>query len=509
MTPLRRTVIAPIALGPFPPTALGLRKWLRQARLALAIGGMGALAFAADARGAETAAETLVRQGRIEEGIQAAAEQAVLKPNDLDAHELYIDLLLNTGFVDQARATYAKRVQLNPLDANAHYLLGRATVDARSARAAYEKALRIDPAHARSHMGMGAVYTALSNPSEAEAAYGRAVSMAPHLVEAWMGRIRARLGAEDLAGAIQRAEEGLAAVPNDPSLTYTLVTFDPNRSAALLPQAIAATPDDAPLREAWAAHLLASGQNDEALEAARAALAIDPTREEAQLVAWTADELATGRLDRGTATQLQGARQQRDLAALDAVVAKAPTSVLAHLARANAREAKGVDGVLADLEKAHTLDPTHPDACAAYGKALLVAGRGADALSPLSCAAARREWDVPLLIALAQAEVSGGEAAVGVPRLHALAESRPTDVVVIGAYAQALVDTGQAEKAYNLVKRTMARVPDPRLAAAFVMVSVAAGHREEAASFLESLAAQSGSDALRQKAAALRAGGSP
>ena len=39
----------------------------------------------------------LIRQGRIEEGIQAAAEQAVLKPNDLDAHELYIDLLLNAG----------------------------------------------------------------------------------------------------------------------------------------------------------------------------------------------------------------------------------------------------------------------------------------------------------------------------------------------------------------------------------------------------------------------------
>jgi predicted Zn-dependent protease len=116
---------------------------------------------------------------------------------------------------------------------------------------------------------------------------------------------------------------------------------------------------------------------------------------------------------------------------------------------------------------------------------------------------------VPLQVALAQAEVKGGRAAQGVPRLHDLAESRPADVVVIGAYAQVLVDTGQADKAYNLVKRSMARVPDPRLAAAFVMVSVAAGHREEAATFLESLAAQSGSESLRQKAAALRAGGSP
>ena len=72
----------------------------------------------------------------MEEGIQAAAEQAVLKPNDLDAHELYIDLLLNAGFQEQARRTYSQRVQLNPLDANAHYLLGRATVDARAARSA-------------------------------------------------------------------------------------------------------------------------------------------------------------------------------------------------------------------------------------------------------------------------------------------------------------------------------------------------------------------------------------
>lgn len=92
------------------------------------------------------------------------------------------------------------------------------------------------------------------------------------------------------------------------------------------------------------------------------------------------------------------------------------------------------------------------------------------------------------------------------PRLHALAEARPTDVVVVGAYAQILVDSGQADKAYNLVKRAMARVPDPRLGAAFVMVAVAAGHRAEAADFLEDLANQAGNDALKQRAQALRAG---
>lgn len=493
MTSQRSTVIAPIRSFSFRAA------WFLAWSLAMVAPSTGALAGVG-------AAEALVRQGRIEEGIQAAAEQAVLKPNDLDAHELYIDLLLNAGFAEQARATYAKRVQTNPLDANAHYLLGRATMDARAARAAYEKALRVEPAHARSHMGMGAVHGALGNLADSEAAYARAVSMDPSLVEAWMGRIRARLAANDLAGAVQRCEEGLAANPNDPNITFTLVTLDPTRSAALLPKAMAVTPDDAPLREAWASHLLASGQTDEALEAARAALAIDPTREQAQLVAWTAEELSSGRIDRTTASELQRARQAMDLAALDAVVAKAPKSVLARLARANVREAKKADGVLSDLKTAHELDPKHPDACAAYGRALLVAKRAEEAVGPLACAAEVRVWDIPLQVALAQAEVSSGRAAQGVPRLHALAEARPTDVVVLGAYAQVLVDTGQAEKAYNLVKRAMATVPDPRLAAAFVMVAVEAGHREEAASFLDSLAAQSGSASLKQIAATLRAG---
>ena len=68
------------------------------------------------------------------------------------------------------------------------------------------------------------------------------------------------------------------------------------------------------------------------------------------------------------------------------------------------------------------------------------------------------------------------------------------------------MDTGQAESAYNLLKRSMGKVPDPRLGAAFVIVAVEAGHREEAANFLDALAVQSGSDALKQRAAALRAG---
>ncbi len=495
-----------MASAPFPPQRLAsLGRQVRRGPLAGLL--LAAIAFlASPALGAESAAEALVRQGRIEEGIQAAAEQAVLRPDDMDAHELYIDLLLNIGYVGQARATYAKRVQLNPLDANAHYLLGRATVDARAAKDAFEKALRIDPAHARSHMGMGAVHLALNNASESESAYGRATSMDPSLVEAWMGRIRARLAAGDLSGAVERCEEGLKAIPNDPNITYSLVTLDPTRAPSLLPAAIAATPDDAPLREALAIHLLASGQTDEALEMARTALVIDSTRMEAQLVAWTAAELAEGRIDRPTATALQQARQSQDLPGLDAVVAKAPRSVLAHLGRAQARKESGANGVLDDLKQAYRLDATHSEACAAYGKALLQSGKAAEAVEPLACAANVRPWDVHLQIALAQAEVGSGLAAQGMPRLHALAEARPTDVVVVGAYAQILVDSGQADKAYNLVKRAMARVPDPRLGAAFVMVAVAAGHRAEAADFLEDLANQAGNDALKQRAQALRAG---
>lgn len=497
MTPFRRPFIAPLALRPF----------LRFTTVAICAVSFALTAVPQAGNAAPIDAEGLARQGRIDEALAAAAEQAQQLPGDMEIQELYIDLLLNTGMAAQAEQRFTQRVQSNPLDADSHYLLGRATIDAREARTAYERALKLKPDHARAHMGIAAVHTALGAIADADIAYARATAMDPSLIEAWVGLVRSRVAAADMAGAKVIVQQGLAANPHEPQLTYTLVTLDPTTAATVLPAAMKATPSDAPLRSAWASHLLATGASEEALAAARGALALDPSSAEAARVAFVADELVQGRLTRESATQLESARRIGDVAALDAVVAVAPRSVLALLARASAHANAGApERARADLERAYALDATHPEACAAVGQARLSAGKAADALAPLQCAAEVRAFDVALQVALARAEAASGSTASALQRLESLATSRPYDVIILGVYAQVLVDTGQADKAYNLVKRSMARIPDPRLGAAFVMVAVASDHANEAADFLDALAAQSGSEALKQRAAVLRAG---
>lgn len=427
-------------------------------------------------------------------------------PTDLDNLELYIDLLLTVGMADRAEREFADRLRAGPDRPDNHYLLGRALTDVRYAREAYENALRLDPDHARSHMGIGAVYAALGQGPDARAAYRHALELDPTLTEAWLGLVRLHGMAGDGAAATRVAEEGLAAVPNDPGLALAVATLVPGRAGAVLPPAVAATPDDAALRAALAAHLLAAGEPAGARDEAIRALAIDPTHAEARRIAMVASELAAGRLTAAQAVQAEAAAGRPRK--LDALVEAAPTSLVVRLLRASLhREAGELEAARDHLQAARDVVPIDPEVNGALGQVLLQLGRPGEALTPLTIAAQASPWDAPLQVTLAAALQQTGDTARALDLLTRLADERPLNVVVQGAYAQALVDAGRSEEAYQALKRSLRLLPDPRLLAAFVMVAGESGHHAEAADLLDQLAASSGSDDLAAKAKAMRAQG--
>jgi predicted Zn-dependent protease len=303
--------------------------------------------------------------------------------------------------------------------------------------------------------------------------------------------------------AARAAVQGLAAVPHDPGLARAVATLVPARAGEVLAAGVRHTPDDAPLQTAWATWLLQEGEVERAAQAAATSLSIDPTDKEARRIAMLAADIGGGRLTLEQAVRAEAALG--DGAALDALVAAAPSSVVVRLLRAAThREAGENDDALRHLQAALKVDPTHGEASAAAGQLLLQKGDAHAAVPLLEQAVQGAPHDEALRITWATALQQAGLRSKALGVMAQLAEERPLNVVVQGAYAQALVDAGQSEQAYVALRDALRVLPDPRLTAAFVMVAAESGHRQEAAALLDQLAKASGSEALAAKAEALR-----
>lgn len=458
---------------------------------------------------AQSRAEQLLWQGKVDAALLSASEVATERPEDMDAQELLIDLLLSTGLPHRAEALYRRRVTQNPTDPDAQYLLGRALVGADDARRSYERALRFDPTHARSHMGMAAIHTAEGRLAEARDAYARAVTLNPELGEAWLGLIRSHAAAGDIDAAARAAADAVAHVPGEGAIYLALATLDPGRASDWLARGVTAVPADPRLHEARARQLLAAGDPAGALTEADRALAIDPTLGDATRAAIFARAMAGGHLDRAAYLRLSGlATDPNARASADALVSAWPNTALTWLARAQLRQAAGDrEGAVGDLEAALRVDPADVECLASYGLLLLQVGRSAEARRPLARAVDARPWDASLATALGRAHLGAGDPGAAVLELGAALQRHPWSVDVALVLAQAHVDGGDPQQAYVLLKGMLSKLPDPRLAAALVMAAPAAGRHAEAAALLDQLASQSGSAKLRELAARLRQGG--
>jgi len=458
-----------------------------------------------------TLVETQLYAHDTEQAILSAESAARSAPKDIDAQEVYIDLLMSSGLGSRAYRIYREQVAANPTSADAHYLMGRAAITGADAAASYEHALRADPDHARSHMGMAAVHTSRSAHEDAARAYFRAINLDPTLSEAWLGLIRAELVLGLVDDGLALAKKGLRHVPQEPGLYLLIAELAPADANRVLNGALSRGIDDPRVLSALGAVLLREGDADGALVKARHALAIDRESVEATQVALFAAAVTSGTLDMSGYRDLvenrgiQAADPRQALVGFDRLVSKYPLCALTWLARSQLRRAlEDLPGALEDSQTAARLAPGNTEIEAAHGLLLVEAGRHTEAAPYLMRASEARPWDASLGLGFSSALSASDKKVDALKVLEVLNGMHPFDPRVTVAYGQALVDVGRAEDAYRLVRSSMERVADPRLAVALVMTAAAAERYGEAAQILERLAEKTGRKALADHAARLR-----
>lgn len=456
--------------------------------------------------------ETQLYSGDMASALAIAQSQAEADPADVEAQEMWIDLLVMTGQVQKAEALTSQRVHDAPSDPNAHYLHARAATTARDSRIRYERALRIDPEHGRSFMGMASVHEAEGRADDALAAYQNAVARDSGLEEAWMGVIRQHLMRNDGAAARTAVRQGLESVPDAGGMYLVLALIEPQRAESVLREGLKADGGDARIPAALAEVLLTQGEADAALVFSRQALVVDPANRDALLVEMFSEAISAGVLDAEGHRALIRAREAQNqgpaaaLPLFDDLVQRYPDCALTFLGRAAVQDELGrSEEALSDLARSLQRDPTLTEAQGVFGMALLRADRAKEAVPWLAKASAARPWDVTMSVGYGQALRETGDLLSATAHLAKAVDARPWDVESVVLLAETLQAANRPLAAYAVVKEGMQLTSSPQLVAAFVLVAADAGRHEEAAALVENLASQSGSKVLEEIARKLRA----
>lgn len=479
----------------------------RTRRLALRVtlwaGLLPSSAFAQDAL-------TLLHQGRIADALVAAEREAGLRPNDLDAQERWIDLLLGLGLQGIAQRACAERIAAHPDAADSFYLAGRASPDVGSSREHYERALFLDPNHARSWMGLGALDRAVGAWGDAAGAYQHALQLDPDLGEAWGGLLAVFSGTGDAEGGLKVARAALVRVPDLAEAWLAIATWTPQDSLKILDQAVTHVPWDGRVQTARAIALIRANRASEAAAAADKALAVDPANRDARLLKMAARAIVAGSLNAKGFDAIAAARNVAPgpaaVAAWDAIVSAWPRCPLGYEGRAHARPATDTAGARSDMETALRIDPTDDEAQAGLGLMLVNSGDKARAAELLARAATARPYDATLGLAASRAVFEGGDTAAALRLGATVAEAHPYDLVTCLGFAELQQRGGDMEGAYQTVLALAGRVPDLRVQLALASAAQQAGHTRQAADLYDSLAARTGRVELSALARRLRAG---
>lgn len=469
-------------------------------------------ALAPDARAAELAAAVRwLDQGQVAAARAELAAVLAERPDDVDAHELAIDLRVSAGEADAVVAEYRARADARPDSADAAYLLGRAEPAPEAARAAFERALRLAPEHARAWTGIGALERVGGRPGAAVAAYERALKADPRLIEAWNGLRKATLALEDMRGAQAVSRRALAALPEERDTWLALAAFVPVEAPALLGEAAQRFPDDPLIQIAHGRALFENGLTQDALAVYERLLRRWPDRTLRTEAALLSD-IRAERLDLQGAKAVLESRERigADPKAAERALAEAarrwPRSATLQLVWGNVLAAVGQPAEAEKaLRRAVELDPDSPEVASGLGMFLLSTQRPDAALPSLERAAAARPEEVALGVAAGMARAEAGDPAGAAERLLNLTQAHPYEISPPLALARVLMSARAAPQAIAVLIDALVRRPDPELFRALVVVARAAGQLEPAAAQLDAEAARTGDRRFADGAAMLRA----
>jgi tetratricopeptide (TPR) repeat protein len=481
----------------------------------LILGWFLAASLAVPARAADV--EALLRAGRVGEAVPAARAEARQRPDDLDVQERWIDLALSVGIREQALAPVEARLQADPGDADAHYLMGRLALSADEAVTHYEAALARAPAHPRAPMGLAAIHRARGQLAEAVTAYRTALSRDPSLTEAWGGIQASLLLQGEREAALATAREAMAAVPDAPEPYLAVATLEPDRAREVLAEGVRRAPEDPRLHLTLARAHLDAGDGPAAMDSVRRALERAPHSAEGQYLAMASRDVAAGDLDAEGWGRLDAAIREsgaaRTTAEHDAVWSRFvqlttdhPQCALCWIGRARAMASMNrLDRALFDARKAAGLAPTEAEVQATLGLLLLLDGQHDASLDWLRRAEQARPQDASLAIARLKAEEGAGHADEA-RRLAVEALARfPYDRRIILEVAGLIGRQGDPDGAYLVLREGLERRPDPVIVVALAAAARDAGYLAEAVEILERLAAKTDLPRARELADRLRA----
>jgi tetratricopeptide (TPR) repeat protein len=155
----------------------------------------------------------LHRMGRDDEALAAYANAMRLSPPFPEVYYNRADVFLGQGEVDGALADLNYVLDLEPTNVDAY--VNRAGILASLGEQEallddLDAGLRLDPDNPHLLCLLGQVHAEAARPTEAEAAYVRALDRDPTLAAAWAGRAALSYDAGDLAAAVQCLDQALA-----------------------------------------------------------------------------------------------------------------------------------------------------------------------------------------------------------------------------------------------------------------------------------------------------------
>jgi tetratricopeptide (TPR) repeat protein len=263
-----------------------------------------------------------LQQGDVEVAGRAARMALRLDAKNQRAHVLAVDVAIELKEAGEALA------QLDALgllaDKQAGLLNRRGLAleqrgELEAARAAFERAGMVDATFAQGHINVGRLMRDQGRHVQAEAAFGRAVTVMPNDSEAWLGRGLSRIAQGDLVGGAFDLEQSRALAPAQSAPLVALADLD-----------------------------IARGERASAIDRYRAALLLEP----GHALAWL--KLGNAQMRNG---DYSGAK-----AAYESAIKHDGKLAAAHNGLGAARMALGDnDGALAALSTAVKLDGRDPN----------------------------------------------------------------------------------------------------------------------------------------------------
>lgn len=389
----------------------------------------------------------------------------------------WVEARLDAGARGAAEVACRQWASDAPEDPDAWALLARTVPDPETSEVLLNKALALDRSHPVALLGLGRLLAARGRSREALGPLEQALRVDDGSAEGWLLLARARHLTGDAPGAHTAATRAVERAPAEPEGWLLLARLQPDEGVATLEEATLS----APHADVWAAladaHLHA-GAVDAAASALSAAREADPFHPASARLEALVHCQRAGALDPDGHAALARARRAALLGrpAAGDLVARYPACGMTWVARAAERRRAGDhERALQDLGQGLARMAAEPGAAAAYGMALLEAGRPAEARAWLKLAAARRPWDVGLLLGEADAHLALGERDRAVRVLEA-ALDRGDSAVAVGL-AEALEDRAAS---MEILLAALARDPtDPALVSAARAVATSLGRRAE------------------------------